>query len=136
MTPLRQERKNKKKAKEFAGENEDFNDYTTTKKLDINKLFGSKKIQSGGVLNEEYNLSGGFQNYNILNRFNKFRGGFDSDHIDDVEEEEEVYHDKDLEVEDEIIRKDDEEELEQDKIEANELSDDDSSRSKIGRAHV
>ena len=32
------ERKNKKKAKEFAGENEDFNDYSTTKKLDINKF--------------------------------------------------------------------------------------------------
>ena len=116
------ERKNKKKAKEFAGENEDFNDYSTTKKLDINKLFGIKKIQTGGNLNEEYNLGGGFENYNIPYKLSKFSGGFDDDHVDDVEDEEEIYHDKDLEVEDEIVRKDDENELEEDKIDSNELS--------------
>ena len=39
-----------------------------------------------------------------------------------IEDEEEIYHDKDLEVEDEIVRKDDENELEEDKIDSNELS--------------
>ena len=95
------ERKNKKKAKEFAGENEDFNDYSTTKKLDINKLFGIKKIQTGGNLNEEYNLGGGFENYNIPYKLSKFSGGFDDDHVDDVEDEEEIYHDKELRKDDE-----------------------------------
>jgi len=115
------ERKNKKKgAKEFAGADEDFNDYTTTKKLDIKKLFNIKKeeTQQGGYeLSkqendkfknnnlDEYNISEfGFKNLLDNKNINSI-GGYDDDHIDDVEEDEEIYHDKDQDEDDENIKK-------------------------------
>ena len=118
------ERKNKKKVKEFASgtDNEDFNDYTTTKKLDIKKLFNIKKEQTGGFkngltnINDEFNISSGFNNLldndNLL--YGGTNGGYDDDHTGDVEEDEETYHDEDDEkkevVEDE--EKDEEPQLE------------------------
>ena len=105
------ERKSKKKgAKEFAvgTDNEEFNDFTTTKKLDVKKLFNIKRdeSQSGGFIdNNEFNLSGfGFNN--LLNeQTDNLHGGYDDDHIDDVVEDEEIYHNK----EDEVEPKDEEE---------------------------
>ncbi len=120
------EKKNKKKAKEFAvgKELEDFNDYTTTKKLDLNKLFGIKNKQKGGDLSknlEEFNLEGGFNN--ILSE-NVLSGGFDDDHVDDNEDDDEVYHDKDLDEEEPSIQKVDEDEPDTDKVESTEMSED------------
>ena len=102
------ERKNKKKAKEmsFSADNEDFNDYTTTKKLDIKKLFSVKEQKGGALLKEEFNLSGGFnsmieeinynpKNYSSLNKFGGYVGGYDDDHTDDDKDDEEIFHDKD-----------------------------------------
>ncbi len=106
------EQKNKKKIKEaeFSKEADDFNDYTTTKKLDIKKLF-SPKSQKGGYYNEEFNLEGGFENY--LNSYEDegIRGGYDDDHMDDVKDDEEVHHNKEEdenENEDEEIQIDNE----------------------------
>lgn len=99
------EQKNRKKAKEaeFTKEAEDFNDYTTTKKLDIKKLFSIKeqKTQKGGFNNnfdDEFNLDGGFNNY--IQSESELIGGYDDDHIDDIKDDEEIYHNKDDEDED------------------------------------
>jgi hypothetical protein len=105
--------KNKKKMKEaeFSKEIDEFIDYTTTKKLDIKKLFGEKKQKGGYLLNDinEFNISGGFNN--LLNNYEQI-GGYDDDHIDDPEDDEEIYHD--------VEEKDDEnkkENVEEDEIE-------------------
>jgi hypothetical protein len=123
------DRKNKKKAKEFASgkDAEDFNDYTTTKKLDIKKIFNIKKEQSGGSINhnDEFNLSCGFNNLLDENLY----GGYDDDHLNDVNDDEEVYHrddDNDDDDNDDKKKDDDEKEEEEideeDKLEATEIT--------------
>jgi len=127
------ERKNKKKAKEFATgtDMDDFNDYTTTKKLDLNKLFGIKNKQTGGSLKkiEEFNISGGFDNLlsEDIKQLSDFSGGYDDDHVDDEQDDAEVYHDKDddIDVDDDIgqkIKKDDDIETNTDNVESSELT--------------
>ena len=95
------ERKNKKKVKEFSStkEAEDFNDYTTTKKLDVKKLFNIKKEQTGGDKHEDFSLNFGFnklENDDNTDNYEDFKlsGGYDDDHEGDVEDDEEIYHDK------------------------------------------
>lgn len=120
------EQKNKKKAKEseFTKEAEDFNDYTTTKKLDVKKLFSIKeqKTQKGGFNNfDEFNLEGGFNNY-IQSEF-ELTGGYDDDHNDDIKDDEEIYH-KDEDEDNEKKEQNDQTEDEQVELDANEITED------------
>ncbi len=100
------ERKNKKKLREsnFSKEAEDFNDYTTTKKLDVKKLFAIKEQQKGGRSNkftsldiqEDFNLSGGFgaldESLDYKSSYlNSIYGGYDDDHNDDDHDDEDIY---------------------------------------------
>jgi hypothetical protein len=117
------EKKVKKKSKEFASgtDNEDFNDYTTTKKLDIKKLFNIKKEQEGGfnMKNEEYNLSSGFNN--LIDNDNMLCGGYDDDHVGDVEEDEDVYRDEEDEEKKENVGDGEEDKEEKDEDEEQKL---------------
>lgn len=137
------ESKNKKKAKETGIDVEDdFLDYTTTKKFDVSALFGEKKLKRESILvdsdlkiesdsdvdsedeysnqkggfnsNEEINISG-----NILNQ----HGGYDDDHNGDDKEDEEIYEDKEeMDNEEETDEKKDED-VDVD-VDPNEMSED------------
>lgn len=116
--------KNKKKMKEseYSKELDEFIDYTTTKKLDIKKLF-SEKQQKGGFNNiDDFNISGGFNN--LLNDYEQF-GGYDDDHIDDPEDDEEIYHDDEEDEEkNKDIKENEEDEINEVGIEPDELIED------------
>ena len=136
------ERKNKKKPKELAtgSDMDDFNDYTTTKKLDLNKLFGIKNKQSGGAKKvEEFNMESGFNNLlsEDIKTLSDFSGGYDDDHVDDDQDDTEIYHNKDdddnvdvdVDVEHPIKKEEDNDaendaENDTDKIESSELTED------------